>query len=239
MNNPVLILYLEDNPRDAELVRDNLQQIALPHELRIARNRTEYEAALAQTRFDLILSDYSQPDYDGMAALALAREKQPDVPFILITGALGEEQAVDCMLRGATDFVIKQRLNRLAPAVLRTLAEAEERQKCRVAEAAVRASEEKFRGLFESSRDAIMTLEPPSWRSTSRNSATIKMFGVKNEEEFISHGSWGLSPERQPDGRASAEKAREMIETAMREGSASSTGRAGGRAARSSPPPCS
>ena len=87
------------------------------------------------------------------------------------------------------------------------------------AEEALRASEEKFRGLFESSRDAIMTLEPPSWRFTSGNPATVKMFGAKNEEEFISHGPWELSPDRQPDGRASAEKAKEMIETAMREGS--------------------
>src|ERR1017187_17075 len=103
MSNPVLILYLEDDPRDAELVRDQLQQAFMACELRVASDRAEYEAALAQTRFDLILSDYKLPNYDGMAALALARAKQPEVPFILISGTLGEEQAVDCMLRGATD----------------------------------------------------------------------------------------------------------------------------------------
>jgi PAS domain S-box-containing protein len=86
------------------------------------------------------------------------------------------------------------------------------------AEEELRDSEEKFRGLFESSRDAIMTLEPPAWRFTSGNPAAVKMFGAKNEEEFISHGPWELSPDRQPDGRASAEKAMEMIETAVREG---------------------
>lgn len=89
----------------------------------------------------------------------------------------------------------------------------------KLAEETLRASEDKYRGLFESSRDAIMTLEPPSWRFTSGNPATVKMFGVKDEAEFVSHGPWGLSPERQPDGRASVEKAKEMIETAMREGS--------------------
>ena len=87
------------------------------------------------------------------------------------------------------------------------------------AEEMLRASEKKFQGLFESSRDAIMTLEPPSWRFTSGNPATVKMFEAKNEEEFISRGPWELSPDRQPDGRASVEKAKEMIETAMREGS--------------------
>jgi PAS domain S-box-containing protein len=87
------------------------------------------------------------------------------------------------------------------------------------AEAALRESEEKYRGLFESSRDSIMTMEPPSWKFTSGNPAAVKMFGVKNEEEFVSLGPWELSPERQPDGRASAEKSREMTEIALREGS--------------------
>ncbi|MFA5276577.1 MAG: ATP-binding protein, partial [Candidatus Omnitrophota bacterium] len=77
----------------------------------------------------------------------------------------------------------------------------------------------KFRILFESSRDAIMTLEPPYWAFTSANPATVRMFLAKNEEEFISYGPWSLSPERQPDGRISVEKSGEMIEAAIREGS--------------------
>ena len=137
-NDPVRILYLEDDPRDAELVRDKLQQAGLACDLRVAGDRAEYEAALAQTRFDLILSDYKLPNYDGMAALAWARTKQPDVPFILISGTLGEEQAVDCVLRGATDYVLKQRLDRLLPAVLRALTEAEERRHRREAEESLR-----------------------------------------------------------------------------------------------------
>src|SRR5208283_1268641 len=86
-------------------------------------------------------------------------------------------------------------------------------------EKALRESNQRFQDLFESSRDAIMITEPPSWKFTSGNPAAVKMFGAKSEEEFISYSPWELSPERQPDGRASAEKAREMIEKAMREGS--------------------
>ena len=135
MSDPLRILYLEDDPRDAELVRDRLQQApSIACELRVASSRAEYEAALAEARFDLILSDYALPDYDGMAALALARERQPDVPFILISGVLGEEQAVDCLLRGATDYVLKRRPARLVPAVLRALAEADEKHKLREAQ---------------------------------------------------------------------------------------------------------
>ena len=140
-----LILYLDDNPRDAERVRDILQQSELACELRLVGDREAYEAALAQTRFDLILSADALPDCDGTAALALARERQPDVPFILLSGTLGEEQAVDCVLRGATDFVLKQRPNRLVPAILRALTEAGAQQHRREAEAALRLSEERQR----------------------------------------------------------------------------------------------
>jgi len=161
MHNPVRILYLEDSPRDAELVRDTLQRIAMPHELRVASDRAAYEAALTQTRFDLILSDYALPNYDGMAALALAREKQPDVPFILISGTLGEERAVDCVVHGATDYVLKQNLNRLVPAVLRALTEAGEHEKRQAAEASLRTAEHRYRDLFDQANEGllIMTLD--------------------------------------------------------------------------------
>ena len=87
------------------------------------------------------------------------------------------------------------------------------------AEAATREGEEKFRLLFESSRDAIMTLAPPSWQFTSGNSACIELFSAQDENEFLTKGPWDVSPEFQPDGSPSIEKAREMIEEAMREGS--------------------
>jgi two-component system cell cycle sensor histidine kinase/response regulator CckA len=89
----------------------------------------------------------------------------------------------------------------------------------RQAEAALGESEERFRRLFESSRDAIMTLDPPSWSYSAANPATVKMFGAADEADFVSRAPWELSPEWQPDGRSSSEKAAEMIETAIREGS--------------------
>ena len=101
----------------------------------------------------------------------------------------------------------------------RTVATIEDIAPRKRAEEALRESEAKYRSLFESSRDAVMTLEPPSWRFTSGNQATVEMFEARNEEEFTSHGPWELSPGQQPDGRDSVEKAREMIETALREGS--------------------
>jgi PAS domain S-box-containing protein len=89
----------------------------------------------------------------------------------------------------------------------------------RQADEKLRISEERYRVLFEGSRDAIMTIEPPTWRFTSGNPTAVKMFGAETEEEFTTLRPADLSPERQPDGRSSADKAREMIETAVREGS--------------------
>jgi PAS domain S-box-containing protein len=86
-------------------------------------------------------------------------------------------------------------------------------------EEAVRENEEKFRVLFTSSADAVMILKPPSWKFIFCNPSAVKIFRVKNEDEFVSLGPWDVSPEKQPDGRVSGEKAREMIEIAMREGS--------------------
>ncbi len=87
------------------------------------------------------------------------------------------------------------------------------------AEEMVRESEDRYRSIYAASHDAIMTLEPPTWKFTSGNPATIEMFRAKNEAEFLSYEPWRLSPELQPDGRASDEKAKEMIEAAMRKGS--------------------
>ena len=86
-------------------------------------------------------------------------------------------------------------------------------------EAALAGCENKYRDLFQGNRDALMTLEPPTWKLTAGNPAALQMFGAKDEVDFIAHAPWELSPERQPDGRASAEKAQEMFETVLREGS--------------------
>jgi PAS domain S-box-containing protein len=191
MNDPVLILYLEDNPRDADLVRDKLQQVGMAFELLVASDRAEYEAALAQKRFDLILSDYTLPNYDGMAALALARVVQPDVPFILISGTLGDEQAVDSVLRGATDYVLKQRLDRLAPAVLRALTEAEERRKRREAEKSLYASEMRYRRLFEAAKDGILILDAETGMVVDVNPFLVELLGYPRER-FLSKAVWEL-----------------------------------------------
>ena len=125
--SPQRILLLEDNPHDRELVEETLRRNGLACEIVYAQTKEDFELALEQTKFDLIISDFNLPSYDGMAALAAAKERQSEAPFIFISGTIGEERAVESLKSGATDYVLKDRLERLAPAVQRALRETQER----------------------------------------------------------------------------------------------------------------
>src|SRR5258706_7575880 len=123
------VLHLEDDPNDAELIQAELEasgyQVAIEHVM----SRESFSAALRNGGFDLTLSDYALPGFDGLSALQIARELAPDVPFILVSGQIGEEAAVESVRGGATDYVLKQRLSRLGPSGKPALAEVEERRK--------------------------------------------------------------------------------------------------------------
>jgi len=127
-------VLLEDDELDAELVVAKLAESGLIIEVRHARSESEYLRELDDAATDLILSDFSLPGYDGLAALEAAREKLPEVPFIFVSGAIGEERAIDTLQRGATDYVLKSRLERLIPATERALRLAEERRRRQAAE---------------------------------------------------------------------------------------------------------
>ncbi len=127
MKEPLRILHLEDEANDAELVASTLLSEGLVCEIRRVDDRENFTAAVEQGGFELVLADYSLPSFDGPSALSIAKEKCPDVPFVFVSGAIGEERAIETLKHGATDYVLKQRLSRLGPAVRRALNEAEER----------------------------------------------------------------------------------------------------------------
>ncbi|MGC2434164.1 MAG: response regulator, partial [Desulfobaccales bacterium] len=141
------ILIVEDLASDAELMAYELRQANLTFTTRRVDNDQDFVRELEQFPPDLILSDYHLPRFNGPAALALAQEKCPDIPFIFVSGAIGEEVAVDNLKRGATDYVLKDRLFRLAPAVKRALREAAEIRERLQAEEALRRSEQDYRIL--------------------------------------------------------------------------------------------
>ena len=129
------ILYLEDDDFDAELVRETLHVSGLPVELVRVVSRDEYEAALGAGGFQMILADYRVPSFHGLEALESARATCPDVPFLFVSGAIGEQRAIEALHLGATDYVLKDCLDRLVPAVRRAQDESEERARRRQAEA--------------------------------------------------------------------------------------------------------
>ena len=145
MPAPVSILLLEDSLLDAELVSEHLDKSGIAHHVRRVDTRGDYVRALGHACPELILSDYSLPTFDGPAAFALAQELCPHVPFLFVSGVMGEEVAIDSLKRGATDYVLKSRLERLGPAVKRALREYRERDQRERAEEALQRNEERLR----------------------------------------------------------------------------------------------
>src|SRR5665213_2434455 len=127
MNSPLNILHLEDNPLDAKLVELKLKNEQISCFITRVETQADFIAALEQGGVDLILSDFMLPHFDGMSALAITRARFPNVPFILLSGEMGEELAVQAIKGGATDFVVKGRLTLLTTAMRRAIKEIHER----------------------------------------------------------------------------------------------------------------
>jgi PAS domain S-box-containing protein len=151
----VRVLHLEDDPNDAELVKSALSEDGLACEITRVSTERHFREELQRSGFDLILADYKLPSFDGMAALALARSMTSDIPFILLSGTLGEERAVEALKTGATDYLLKDRLSRLGPSVRRALREAAQGREQRQAEAALRESQERLALALEASRIGV------------------------------------------------------------------------------------
>src|SRR5579875_1695192 len=132
--NEISVLLLEDSELDAELIEDQLRRGTPVVRVERVQDREGYVGALVRGGHDIILSDFSLPGFDGRTALSLARMHAPDVPFIFVSGVLGEEFAIESLKDGAVDYVLKQRLTRLPSAVARALREAELLRERRMAE---------------------------------------------------------------------------------------------------------
>ena len=126
MESILRVLLLEDAATDAELETSMLRRAGIACETRVVANERDLVYELERFAPDLVLSDFSLPGFDGLSALRLVREKRPDIPYIFVSGTIGEERAIDALKHGATDYVLKSNLARLPPAVMRAVREAEE-----------------------------------------------------------------------------------------------------------------
>ena len=147
MDRALRVLHLEDDAGDAGLVRDVLELGGIACDITRVQTREDFVASLEKGGLDLIFADYSLPSFDGMSALKIAAQRSPDVPFIFVSGMLGEEVAIEALKLGATDYVLKERLSRIVSVVPRALREAQHRADRKQAHEALRASEERFRTL--------------------------------------------------------------------------------------------
>jgi CheY-like chemotaxis protein len=154
---PLQILHLEDTETDRELIRYHLQSDGLRCDFTYVDTKADFEAALTSRRFDLILSDFTVPGYHGSTALEFAHARCPETPYVFVSGTIGEDRAIESLKAGATDYILKERLDRLVPAVKRALREANDRVKHREVIDELRASEERFREMAETIHDVFWT----------------------------------------------------------------------------------
>jgi len=197
MGKSLRILVLEDKATDAEILIRHVKHAGFVPEWRRVETEADFISELPKA-YDLILSDYSLPHFDGLRAVSLLRERGHHVPFILVSGTVGEDVAVEAMKHGATDYLLKDRIGRLGSAVERAMREAEELSKRKQAEDSLKL----FRLLIDRSNDSIEVVDPETGRFLDVNERGCQRMGYTREElltltvaDVDSHGvtpdTWG------------------------------------------------
>jgi len=181
MGSLIHILHLEDDPMDGELIEAKLKEADLPCRITRVETQDEFEQALGREALDIILADFRLPMYNGLSALRMVMERRPEIPFIFVSGTIGEEAAIEALTKGATDYVLKQGLNRLGPAVKRALREARNRCERKQAERALAESETKMRSILNSVDEGFVVLDR-GYRILSANKAFCNLTGLDEDQ---------------------------------------------------------
>ncbi len=179
MDNQLRILILEDMKSDALLMENELKDAKFKFISKRVVSREDFMAAIEELKPDLVLADYSLPKFDGMSALKLVKKNLPNTPLIVVTGAINEETAVECMKAGAVDYVLKDRLGRLGPAVRSAVEKSQAMKEKKCAEEALLASETRYRRLFESAKEGILLLDAATGEIRDVNPFMLELLGVK------------------------------------------------------------
>jgi len=178
------ILFVEDSPIDAELAQLALSKEGIKFQSRIVENETDFIFELDNYDPDIIISDFKMPRFDGLKALKIASEKSPRIPFVLLTGSMDEQIAVECMKTGAMDYLIKEHLTRLPYAVKEALRKKETIAEKEKAVLELKESEERFHRLAENAPDVIYRMSLPDGKFEYISPAVLSIFGYLPEEFY-------------------------------------------------------
>ncbi len=184
MSTRLQVLLLEDSEDDAELILRALRRGGYEPDHRRAETASEMLAALEEGDWELVISDHAMPSFSATAGLEIMRERGLDIPFIIVSGAIGEETAAEAMAAGAGDYVMKDSLRRLVPAIERELREAATRATQRRAERALYDSEERLRAVMDNVVDAILTVDGAGVIEGA-NPAATRLFGCRSADELV------------------------------------------------------
>ena len=206
MDKILSVLIVEDNEADAFLNVRQLQNEGYEIFFERVETAIEFRKALKKQTWDVILADFNLPQFDAPSALKVLHETGFDIPFIIISGAIGEDKAVEMMKAGAHDYFMKNRLTGLVSAIEREIKDAASRK-------AQKKSEVHYRNLFESANDAIFLIFEE--RFFECNQMSVAMYGCNSKEDLIGHHPWEFSPFLQPDGRESKKQAKKNIQLAL------------------------
>jgi len=206
------ILINEDVSSDAELLEHEIRKGGIDFVSCRVDTQEGFLSALDEFVPDLIISDFNLPSFNGMQALALAREQSPFTPLIIVTGALNEEIAVECMKAGADDYVLKDHLRRLVPAIGAVLANSKSKREKILAEEQLAASERKLRAVFEHAHDAIFLLHEAVFIDC--NPMAEKLFGV-SRDNLLNHSLLDFYPKEKVAGLVSPDLTAEKFRKAL------------------------
>ena len=209
IRQPLRVLLVEDNEDDAALILRLLRRNGYEPDWRRVQTAEDLNAALAEGHWDVVLSDYAMPHFDGLRALQVLREQYAFLPFIIISGSIGEETAVAAMRAGASDYLMKSNLTRLVPAIERELRESAERQERARTKKALLELQEKFQAVFREYLDVMLVLDALNGDILHVNHAAATVMG--HDERWLTGQNFeALWPE---DSRAMAEEVLDQVRT--------------------------
>lgn len=182
MDRRLRILYVEDSPDDALLVLRTLKQAGYDVQHERVETAQDMRAALSTQKWDIVLSDYSLPQFNAPAALSVMKSTGLDIPFIIISGTIGEDTAVSALKAGAQDFIVKGNTARLVPAIERELRDAEARRARVQMATALQESEDRYRAMFEQTRAIKLVVDSSSFHIVNSNAAACEFFGHSHDE---------------------------------------------------------